>query len=602
MLLSITEIPEVRWLAIKEQLQASGLIEVESLECVSDLGVPNRPFVSKLPLTSVFKDVSITYLKFHPTLAPQLWSNQPQLEKDRLTTAHSREYIDLFFCLKAEDETHPREVRDIARRELPNLQDAIKGWLVNTSDKSDLNFASLLASLLRDMGLKRDSELLIKQTALGKNIPNAVQGLRTEGKEYSDVYIKQAVMRGEQLLATGLAKEAEVVFRELLSGVGELDRPMLLNFMGLCLAMQGRPDLAEKSYHKALDMVDLRKDSISTIGAELQKNLGCALGAMGRYPEARTALEASLETAKWLCESREIAITNGHLGTLAMEQGDLLEAAHRYGEALSFFRLLNEPESERFYQHQLGMVFQKSSQWDEAEEAYRKSAQIAEDLGNIIGAANSWIRLAQLNENAGKYQAAEDWYQKAKEAQRGIGDQVGLSWTLMNLADLLQNQSGRLAEAQQLAEESLAIKKTLHPVEAKIWLIYNLLAQIADKQNNLALAQEYRRQTRAALRNIPGMRDKLLEHTQLIASVVFSVRGSREACSFVSKQLESMRVGHKGWANLAHAIDLILIGQRDIDVLSTNLGDLPALIIESMLEGIKDPTTLTALLDYAQLE
>jgi len=338
--------------------------------------------------------------------------------------------------------------------------------------------------------------------------------------------------------------------------------------------------------------------------AELQKNLGCALGAMGRYAEARTALEASLATAKELGESREIAITNGHLGTLAMEQGDLLGAISLYTEALSYFQRLNEPASETFYWHQLGMVFRRSGQLDEAEKAYRESTRIAESQGNFFGAANSWHSLAQLNENAGKYQAAEDWYQKAMQAQRRIGDQVGLSWTLMNLSDLLQNQSGRLAEAQQLAEESLAIKKTLHSGEAKIWVIYDILARIADKQNNSARAQEYRRQAHAALRTFPVIRHQLQEHMPLISAVVATVGGHREAWSFVSKQQKLMRDGHKKWANLAQAIDLILIGQRDAYVLSANLDDLdlPSLIIESILEGIKDPTTLEALLDCVPLE
>jgi tetratricopeptide (TPR) repeat protein len=499
MLLSITEIPEVRWLAIREQLQALALIEVESLEGVSDLGGALK---IHLPLTSVFEGVSVSYIKFHPTLASRLWSNLPQLEKDSMATAHSSQYIDLFICLKTEDEAHPREVRAIACRELPNLLDAIKGWRDKTSDIVDLRLAQILALFLRDLGLKRDSEALIKQAAPDGKVTNAVQGLRAEGKEYSEVYVQQAIMSGEQLLATGRAKEAEAIFRELLPGVGDSLRCYVLNFMGLSLAGQGRPDLAEKSYHEALDLVEKLgiNPLLTGLRAEMQKNLGCALGAMGRYAEARTALEVSLATAKELGKSREIAITNGHLGTLAMEQGDLPGAARRYKEALSYFHGLNELASETFYWHQLGMVFQKSGQLDEAEKAYRESTRIAESQGNLFGAANSWHSLAQLNKNAGKYPAAEDWYQKAMQAQRRIGDQVGLSWTLMNLADLLQNQSGRLAEAQQLAEESLAIKKTLQPGEAKIWLIYDLLAQIADKQNNLARAQEYRRQEHAAWR------------------------------------------------------------------------------------------------------
>lgn len=91
----------------------------------------------------------------------------------------------------------------------------------------------------------------------------------------------------------------------------------------------------------------------------------------------------------------------------------------------------------------------------------------------------------------------------------------------INFADLLQNQSGRLAEARHVAEEALAIKQTFDPGATLIWKTYDILAEIADKENDPAQVREYRRQARAAYRNFPG--NQLQKYTRLIEAVSASI-------------------------------------------------------------------------------
>ena len=96
-----------------------------------------------------------------------------------------------------------------------------------------------------------------------------------------------------------------------------------------------------------------------------------------------------------------------------------------------------------------------------------------------------------------------------------------MSRALSNLANLLLTQPDRLAEARQLAEESLnIIKLTLDPGVSAIWTTYQILAEIADKEAAVTpdsrrqaelqtQAREHRRLAREAKRNFAGTRQEL---------------------------------------------------------------------------------------------
>ena len=99
-------------------------------------------------------------------------------------------------------------------------------------------------------------------------------------------------------------------------------------------------------------------------------------------------------------------------------------------------------------------------------------------------------------ENVRKPQEAEGWYRKALAADRALGRSIEIARVLNNLADLLQNFSDRLDEARQLAEEALAINRTLDPDAAEIWKVLTTLAGIADKQQRPEEARTYRRAAR----------------------------------------------------------------------------------------------------------
>ncbi len=314
-----------------------------------------------------------------------------------------------------------------------------------------------------------------------------------------------------------------------------------------------------------------------------------------------------------LDDLRGQGVDHGQLGTLAMLEGNLAEAAERHRAALTLFQQLREPAVEAGGWHQLGMVFQEARQWDEAERHYREAARIREELG-LFGGNDSvcatWNQLATLSMLAGKPGVAEMWYRKAIDGRRKTGDLLSTSRALHNLASLLLSQPGRLTEARQLAEEALAISKKLDPGAAEIWKTYNILAQIAE-QEALGVppsdgaggepvqagtpnpAREYRRLARAAKRNFAGTRHELRRHAPLILATFTAAQDPMQ-----QPVLDGVlkRYADTSWKEMVAAIHRIVAGERDEESLQEGQYGNGPIILDAILAGLADPSTLSDLL------
>ena len=349
-----------------------------------------------------------------------------------------------------------------------------------------------------------------------------------------------------------------------------------------------------------------QSDGVKRLTGALHTELADVLRDSGHYAEARKEYEAGLEVDEELGDLRSKGVTLGQLGTLAMWEGKLDEALTRYQAALALFQQLREPAMEAVAWHQLGMVFQRTQQWDEAERHYRESARIAEERGNLAGAAQTWNQLAIVSKADGKPEAAESWYRKAIEGGRAQGDLLPVSRALSNLANLLQTQPDRLAEARQLAEEALAIQKTLDPAAAEIWKTYQILAKIADKQAAVTpdsrrqaelqtQAREHRRLAREAKRNFAGTRQELQKHLPLIRAALEAVQDSAQ-----QENLDALlkRYSDGGWNKLVNAVRRIVAGERDPGALGldSDLDREDSLIVGTILAALSDPSTLSDLL------
>lgn len=554
-LLKITEISESQWQTLHPALETTGLIQVDGI-----------------------------FLKFHPTLAPALWPRLSPEAQTELLARYQQWYYQLSDDLYFEDSKDPHFARAIAQQELPNLLYAVDGAL-NAGAEWAVEFVERVNRFLNIFGLNRD------RTKLNQRIAELT------GEVGSNTWYLSRTSSGEQLFNAGRYQQAAQVFSEILAELGEqpsYHRCVTLVRLGRCFKDQKQTAQAAEIYRQGLAVVQQleQSDGVKRLMAGLQLDLADAMRDMGDYGEARIAYEAGLAIDTEVGNLRGAAVSNIQLGTLAMRQGNLPEAEQRYREVLTTFQQLNEPALEATAWHQLGMVYQEGKQWNAAEDAYRKSAQIRESLGNLADAANTWFQLGILNALVGNLREAEAWFRKALEQDQKLEGRANASQTLNNLANLLQNQPYRLSEARQLAEEALAIGKTLDPAAATIWNTYAILAMITDKQGDSTQAKEYRRQARQAKAAFAGTQYELRQYGQFIAAVVAAVDNAE-----IREQLEiEMENFAEGWQNLVAAIRRILAGERDENILCEQLDFQDSMIISAILRGIADPQSLAALL------
>jgi hypothetical protein len=129
-------------------------------------------------------------------------------------------------------------------------------------------------------------------------------------------------------------------------------------------------------------------------------------------------------------------------------------------------------------------------------------------------------------------------------------------------------------------------------VASEIWLTYDTLAKISDKQGNSAKAKEYRQLSRSSRANFAGTQNKLQRFADVIVMAVMAVYESE-----TRKQLEIyMQEAPPQWQNLIVATRQILNGQRDEDILCTGLDIEDSQVVLAILRGISDPETLQSFL------
>ena len=127
------------------------------------------------------------------------------------------------------------------------------------------------------------------------------------------------------------------------------------------------------------------------------------------------------------------------------------QAGHTYRQALAY--LQDQPETEwtrasiSVLYHQLGMTVEDRGRLDEADDWYRKSLAINEELGNRPHMAITYHQLGITAQDRGQLDEADDWYRKALTIEEELGNQPGMAMSY--------GQLGLLAEDRQKPRQAL---------------------------------------------------------------------------------------------------------------------------------------------------
>ena len=612
MLLTITGIEDKQWSMLRSQLEATALLESERL-----------------------KNVISEFLRFPPSLAPFLWTQLNEKQRQNLSTVYQSKYYALAGTLYYKDAESPLDARIVALPELPNLLHALR-LSKKSCDVQTPEFVKYVRHFFALFGLSLDAQ----------DIVDYIQELGIEENQNKDTWYSIKCQLGDSLLEKGNIEEAEKIYKDILAkldGKESYHMVYTLNGLAQCSHAAGQSNLSAKYLFKAMSILvslDLKEAEEWKIAQKiLLTKMSDLLRECGYHEAAHNGYKLILALDNKQNDLRGYAVTLNQLGNLAFSESDFDKALEFYLETLRVFKLLNEPKQEAMCYMNLGKTYTQLREWKMAEESYRKGANILIKLEDMVGAASAWNDLAVMNHMHGNKEMAEHWYREAIALGRATrSPQSLLAHSLNNLANLLLESHHKLNEALKLAEESLSIKKNLNVNAMAIWQTYKNLSdissQLARSSENgreqriyLQKAFEYRRLALDAYKAYPGNKTELRRHARFIRAAClvcrsmpnFSIPWYRRlwiqsanenppielvqwrTIGFVSEELAKLRIfrGDRPEALLAEAVDRLLAGERSSEVLCAKLDTETARIIISILQGIANPESLVDLYNSA---
>ncbi|MFE6946295.1 tetratricopeptide repeat protein, partial [Streptomyces chartreusis] len=142
------------------------------------------------------------------------------------------------------------------------------------------------------------------------------------------------------------------------------------------------------------------------------------------YRDILNALQQQPITSQ---QRSDVAVTYHQLGMIAQERGRLDDAEDWYRQSLTIEEELNNRPGMASTYHQLGMVAQKRRRLDDAEDWYRQSLTIEEELNNRPGMASSYHQLGRVAQERGRLDDAEDWYRQSLTIEEELNNRPGMA-------------------------------------------------------------------------------------------------------------------------------------------------------------------------------
>jgi tetratricopeptide (TPR) repeat protein len=178
-----------------------------------------------------------------------------------------------------------------------------------------------------------------------------------------------------------------------------------------------------------------------------------------------------------------------------MDAGQPDRAAQAYRRALAY--LQDQPATEwtrasiAVIYHQLGMTAQVRGRLDEAEEWYRKSLAIEEELGNPPGMALTYGQLGNTAQDRGRLDEAEEWYRKSLAISKELGNRPVMAIAYHQLGITAQDR-GRLDEAEDWYRRAILIREELG-LRVLLATDYHQLGMTAQDRGRLDEAEDWYR-------------------------------------------------------------------------------------------------------------
>ncbi len=286
--------------------------------------------------------------------------------------------------------------------------------------------------------------------ALGENKENITITTNTPSKPSKEQIINQAFKFHSQ----GNISEAAKYYQFFINR-GFKDHRVFCNY-GIILNFQGKPEEAEISLRKAIEL----KSNF----AEAHSNLGTILKDIGKSQEAELSYRKAIELKPNLADSHY------NLGVILKDLGKLQDSELSYRKAIEI-----NPNFQKAH-YNLGSILSDLGNLQDAELSYRKAIQIKPDY------AVAHSNLGNILRDLGKLQEAELSTRKAIELKPDLAE------AHLNLGNIL-GDLGKLEEVESCYSKALYLKPNCYIALKNRWQFffdigkYDLALKDADSCN-----------------------------------------------------------------------------------------------------------------------
>jgi tetratricopeptide (TPR) repeat protein len=223
--------------------------------------------------------------------------------------------------------------------------------------------------------------------------------------------------------------------------------------------------------------------------------------------------------------TRLAAAFTHQLGIIAQRRGDYPAAEDRYRQSLTILEEIGDRAGIARSYHRLGIIAQLRGDYLAAEDRYRQSLTIEEEIGDRAGIAASYHQLGMIAELRGDYLAAEDRYRQSLTIEEEIGDRAGIATSYHQLGMIAQARGDYLA-AEDRYRQSLTIGEEIGD-RAGIAASYHQLGMIAELRGDYPAAEDRYRQSLTILEEIGDRAGIAASYHQL--GIIAQLRGDYPA-------------------------------------------------------------------------
>jgi len=216
---------------------------------------------------------------------------------------------------------------------------------------------------------------------------------------------------------------------------------------------------------------------------------GRFLRRLGRFDQAMVMFEGALAIAGDHQDLQSTAVAYAHLGNLLRVRGDLVGAEDKYRQSLSINEQLGRLEGRAGNLGALGLLLLTRGDLDGAEHMQREALAISEHLAREAGIAVACTNLGLVMTARGNLDDAEKLHRRALEINERLGRVIGLTTNYGNIGNLAARR-GDLDTAEEMYGKALDISKRLGRLEGMA-IAYGSLGVVMRARRDLDEAENY---------------------------------------------------------------------------------------------------------------